>query len=913
MRHRLAAAFLLVASLLTPLSALAQCADWLLGPFDNSASGGGSDGTIQCAAYWDPDADGPLPTRLVVGGTFNTIGGVAAQHVAWRDPSTGTWNAFGGGVACNVYAITVYNGQVVVGGGGDSDPGSTDNNLLRWDGSTWTTFYGGTSTGSVFALAVYNGQLYAGGSFVIYPAVLNPAYRIARWNAGAGLWESVDSGTDDDVRALYVWQGQLFVGGSFTHAGGQSANFIATWDGAWHALPSEPQGTIMDLSPGYDGELLAIGTFRNASNNAAPGVAGWTGSSWNVRPIQSSSNNLWYTVSRYAGSIYAGGYFTTIDGSAVPHIARWNGSNWVNVDLGVDGPVLDLIDYNNELLAVGSFSTAGSVSAADIARWNGSEWGAFGGGSANGVQAMTVYRGRVVAGGNFHQYAGSGPSAHFIAGWNGTSGLSAFGTGMDNPVMALCAYTTGSIANQSYELVAGGTFTTAGGVACSRVARWIEKSVAFPAPAWAAMGAGFNGPVYAIERFSSATYAGGSFSLSGATSTPNIARWNNAGAVWENIGTFNGPVYALKTYNGYLYAGGAFTTAGGVTTGGLARWNGSAWSACGGNFLGTVMALEVFDGRLAIGGSYPGLSGSPNLAQYDGTFYYTLGTGGASDIVRTLRANGTRLYVGGDFTSLGGLACQFIGYWDGSWHSMPGANQKFLTLAVYNGELHAGGYFTAVDGGALVSPNWARYSASGTPWLATQPVSKNVQPGTTVSFSVTVPPGYTGWTIQWTRNGAPLADGPTGHGSTISGAQTTTLTIQNTNGQQDWGQYRATLTHACGNVQSQIATLSFDGYADVEEVAPTATVLLSLGPNPSRGVATLQYALAKESAVRMRVLDVAGRSVAARDIGRVAAGRHAVAWDTRDESGARVAPGLYLVSLEVDGERVGARRLVVTQ
>ena len=37
--------------------------------------------------------------------------------------------------------------------------------------------------------------------------------------------------------------------------------------------------------------------------------------------------------------------------------------------------------------------------------------------------------------------------------------------------------------------------------------------------------------------------------------------------------------------------------------------------------------------------------------------------------------------------------------------------------------------------------------------------------------------------------------------------------------------------------------------------------------------------------------------------GRLPAGAHSFAWDGRDERGARVASGVYLASLTVDGER----------
>jgi hypothetical protein len=203
--------------------------------------------------------------------------------------------------------------------------------------------------------------------------------------------------------------------------------------------------------------------------------------------------------------------------------------------------------------------------------------------------------------------------AHNIAGWDG-SRLWSYEEGTNGAVLSLKSHKyPGTIG--SYELIAGGLFTTAGTVAANRIARWNERPIVFgDDPEWAAMGAGFNNGVYAIERHASATYAGGTFTASGATTVNRIARWNVTSAVWEPMGTgMNGTVYALKSFGGSLYAGGSFTTAGGVSTGGLARWNGTSWSSVGLGFSGVVYALEIHNNALVIAGSFPGFSGSPNL------------------------------------------------------------------------------------------------------------------------------------------------------------------------------------------------------------------------------------------------------------------------------------------------------------
>ena len=905
---------LLVLLVLSVRRAHAQCPQWLLGPFDNGTAANGANGSVLASTICDPDGAGPLQAGLIVAGTFTMIDGVAAQHVAYRDPTTGHWQPLGAGIVANVYALTVWNNQLVAGGGGDSNPATTDNNVLRWDGSTWQTFYGGTSTGTVYTLAVYNGQLFAGGSFVIYPTGGVPASYIARWNEGTGVWNEVNSGTDGQVDALYPWGGYLYVGGVFTTVGGASSPYFARWNSAWQPITGTAVRGVTSFSPGTNGDLLASGNFLNGNNLSAPGAGGWNGTSWTVYPT-TTSNNSFYRVVAYGGSIYVGGFFTTINNVGFSHVARWDGSAWQPVAQGVNGNVWHMTVYNNELLALGSFSTAGLVPANNIARWNGYEWGSFGGGTSNGVYAMTTFRGRLVAGGNFQQFTASGPTAHDIVGWTGSGGMSAFSSGMNGTITSLKSYTVNA-GTGSTDLVAGGAFSVAGGVACTNIARWNESDAIITPPSWHAMGAGLNGTVYAIERYNGITYAGGAFTQSGATSLPYIAKWNSASGLWEALGVgTNGVVNALRVYNGNLYVGGQFTSVAGVTTGHLARWNGSNWSTVGppGGLMGNVFALEVHSGLLVVGGDFP-FSFSDRLCTWDDTSFGYIGSGTSNDgIIWSLHSTGSRLYAGGDFNHLNGATAARIASWDGtSWRAMGGgANSTVYAMADMNNELHAGGYFTTVDGGSLSTPTWARHTETGVPDFATNPSSLYLAPGATATFNAVPLPGYPAYTLQWYHGSSPLADGPTGHGSTISGAHSTRLVITNTDPHTDWGNYYATVSNGCGSAASGTAPLVFDSPAGVDGPGAFATAFSALGPNPSRDGSRLVFSLARAAAVRVSVHDVAGRRVWDAELGHMGAGPHDARWESRDAGGRAVRAGVYLVSVDADGTRIGTRRIVV--
>ncbi len=87
--------------------------------------------------------------------------------------------------------------------------------------------------------------------------------------------------------------------------------------------------------------------------------------------------------------------------------------------------------------------------------------------------------------------------------------------------------------------------------------------------------------------------------------------------------------------------------------------------------------------------------------------------------------------------------------------------------------------------------------------------------------------------------------------------------------------------------------------------------LESAAPNPFNPMTVISFSLAREGAVRLRILDVSGRLVRTLVDGkRMPAGRHSVRWDGRDEEGRTAASGVYLCGLEAGGRR-SFRRLAM--
>jgi len=82
-------------------------------------------------------------------------------------------------------------------------------------------------------------------------------------------------------------------------------------------------------------------------------------------------------------------------------------------------------------------------------------------------------------------------------------------------------------------------------------------------------------------------------------------------------------------------------------------------------------------------------------------------------------------------------------------------------------------------------------------------------------------------------------------------------------------------------------------------------------PNPTRGIASFEYELARTEKVRVRVYNIAGQAVRTLVEGMEPAGRHVVTWDGRDEAGRKAGSGTYFYQLEAGGRKTTRKMVVV--
>jgi hypothetical protein len=712
--------------------------------------------------------------EVVVGGYFGSAGGVSANNVARFNTLTNTWSPLGtgsqNGVNYYVYALAVVGNEVFVGGAFTSAGGVSANYVARFNTqtNTWSALGTGSSNGVnyyVNALAVVGNEVVVGGEFTSAGGV--SANRVARFNTQTNTWSTLGTGSQNGVNnnvfALAVVGNEVVVGGSFTSAGGVSANRVArfnTQTNTWSALGTGSQNGVNNnvfALAVVGNEVVVGGEFTSAGGVSANRVARfntqtntWSALTGSQNGVSGGSGSGGYVnaLAVVGNEVVVGGNFTLAGGVSANNVARFNTqtNTWspLGSSNGVSNTVRALAVVGNEVVVGGYFTSAGGVSANHVARFNTqtNTWSALGTGSSNGVNyyvnALAVVGNEVYVGGDFTQ--AGGVSANYVARFNTqTNTWSALGTGSQNGVNN----TVRALAVVGNEVYVGGWFTSAGGVSANRVARFNTQT-----NTWSTLGTGssngVNNVVRALAVVGNEVVVGGSFTSAGGVSANYVARFNTQTNTWSPLGTGsqngvsggNSSVDALAVVGNEVVVGGGFTSAGGVSANYVARFNTqtNTWSALGtGSSNGVnyyVNALAVVGNEVVVGGNFTSAGGVS--ANYVARFntqtntWSTLGTGssnGVSGSVDALAVVGNEVYVGGGFTSAGGVSANYVAR-----YSPPTNNPPTHTISG--------------DGLYLFPPTGVSIFFTGVSGTGTCTVQRFDAPASNISF-IGTPPTFT--------------------------------------------------------------------------------------------------------------------------------------------------------------------------
>ncbi len=96
-----------------------------------------------------------------------------------------------------------------------------------------------------------------------------------------------------------------------------------------------------------------------------------------------------------------------------------------------------------------------------------------------------------------------------------------------------------------------------------------------------------------------------------------------------------------------------------------------------------------------------------------------------------------------------------------------------------------------------------------------------------------------------------------------------------------------------------------------DQTLPQAFALHQNYPNPFNPTTTIQFDLIDAGTVSLSIYNSAGQLVRTLASGDYAPGAHRVTWDARDDSGARVASGLYLYTIKVGQQFTAQKKLLL--
>ncbi len=486
-------------------------------------------------------------------------------------------------------------------------------------------------------------------------------------------------------------------------------------DGEVHTL-AQVGGTVV-----FGGNFTQVGPVTRGSAGIVDTTAKTFGASF-----PDVNGAVFVAIPDGAGGWYVGGSFDTVGGQARHNLAQVDaGGSVTSFDPSPNGVVNDLALGSGRLVVGGAFTTIAGQPAGAVASLTPAgafQWGGTVTGGAVRTVALSSAGDLVYVGGDFSQVGGV--VFRRLAALDAATGArnAGFAVGIPNqPVTDMVVRTSG-------ELLFVGSFTAVGGVSRVRLAQ-VDGTTG----ALGALSVSINNTVNDVEvdEASGTAYVGGTFGTVGGVARTRLAgiSLSGAGAVTAlSVPAISGNLSAVTLDGaGGLFVGGAFQVTpekdnpaqlaritiatNAVTT--VVPYYATPRSLARTPRTGTsgVLTLVRQGGSLMVAGDFSdyGTTARSGLAAYD------LATGALrSDFdpapdgqVNTVKAsaNGQAVFVGGEFTSIGGEAHSRLAKLDiATGDNVPGFNAsassyvKDMAVRTDGQTVYVGGNFDQFNG-----------------------------------------------------------------------------------------------------------------------------------------------------------------------------------------------------------------------
>ncbi len=534
------------------------------------------------------------------------------------------------------------------------------------------------------------GGFYISGEFTAIGGVARG--RLARISADGRLHSFNPPTLNNSASAMILVDSTIYLGGSFTAIGDVARNNFAAIDTAGNLLAFNPNPNNAVSAIFYSGGWIFFGgTFTTVSGQTRNRLAAVDASGnlavWN--PSMTGASPIIVAINQVGNDLIVGGNFNMVSGTSRANAAAldigascmssfvvgtcllaWNPNftgGWVQA-LAVNG---------NTIIAAGGFNTVGvarnglaafTYPGAGALNWNpattggttttlamGSDRVYIGGafttvGAVNRSKAAAV----LITSGCLSAYTDT-----CVSGWN---------PNLNNQALTLSL--------NSDTVFIGGGFTAINNATRSGLAAFSTDGTLLP---WTGVAAA-PPMVYALTVRNGVVYVGGSFATINGIARGNIAAIDSDATLLPWHPNVNGTVRAFALTDDGLIAGGDFTLAnvagtscgsGGLTRNRLAAFNYS--DACllnwDPNAGGAVYALRAKGNSVYAGGTFTTIGAQPRnriarisssnscLSTYStGACLESFAVNVDNNVVRAIAVSDTRVYFGGDFTTIGGAA-----------------------------------------------------------------------------------------------------------------------------------------------------------------------------------------------------------------------------------------------------------------
>lgn len=268
--------------------------------------------------------------NILLAGRFESINGQPRGRVARLLPTGVVDPAFAPFANDWIFAVLpLKNNQVIIGGSFTNVNGMARSRIARLneDGSMDTTFNASASDWTQCVVQQPDGKLLVGGNFTFFNNLPRP--RIVRLNSNGSLDTTFNTGASGLVRTIVLQaDGKILVGGSFTNLGGEPRSRIGRLN---------PDGSVdLNFNPSTDLDVESI-------------------------------------VLQADGAILLGGRFTTVNGQPVGKLARLHPDgtldSTVNADLPQQSWVTGVaLQPDGDILVGGNFHIISGFNRLGLAR-----------------------------------------------------------------------------------------------------------------------------------------------------------------------------------------------------------------------------------------------------------------------------------------------------------------------------------------------------------------------------------------------------------------------------------------------------------------------------------------------------------------------------------------------------------------